>query len=172
MRRTTRQRRVLLALGLVGFLVLSAVGTLLSRPLVRAQLVGAFGDPRPDQLIEAGALHLEGTLISRDPWRDGHDLISYEYYVEDVMYVGYLRIDPEVGQGWTRFGPIDVEVAATDPSISRVEGVVRAPRAALIDPAMGVATAVAVLQLVLAAGVCGVLILGLRRGGTATGDDP
>lgn len=116
-------------------LLISGVSTSATADRVHRSLLGSFGSAERDLAIEAAPELLEGTLMSKDALEGdpSRSIISYEYFYDGVMYVGYAAVDIDETIRWKRLGPIDIEVAPHRPELSRPEGLVLAPAGWISD---------------------------------------
>ena len=97
-----------------------------------------YGTGVSDAAIEGRARLLDGEIMTSDPWEDGW-LVSYEYYFEEVLEVGYQRIPTEEGQRLAFGSRVRIEaIPAPRPTAdegvayqgrSRLLGTLREPRA-------------------------------------------
>ena len=115
-------------------LLTSAVLTSASADRVHKALESRWGSGERDASIEANPEAMEATLITLDALEQpGRSLISYEYFVGEVIFVGYAAVDANETIRWKRFGPIDIEVSRDKPEFSRPEGLVLWPRGWITD---------------------------------------
>lgn len=149
---------------LAGVLAVLAVGTWAGSGAVDGVLRGRFGSAERDRAIEANPVLVEGTLMSADPLEgDPRWLVSYEYYVEVELFVGYARVPAEATLDWKRLEPLDVEVAADQPDLSRPAGVILAPSGWISDGWRRLSGWLALAQLVIGLGLGAVGLTRVRR---------
>lgn len=125
--------RIVFALGVA--LMVSGVAMSANEDRVHGLLVQRFGSSERDRAVQADPESMEGTLMSKDALEEDprRSIISYEYIYEGEMFVGYAVVDADATVAWKRLGPIDIEVARSQPELSRPRGMVLAPRGWISD---------------------------------------
>lgn len=120
-----------------------------------AMAVGRWGDTSIDRAIDGDRDVVSALVITSDDLPGGW-VVSYEYYYDASLYIGYQRVSADVGRTFAVGDDVDVEVASSDPVRSRLGGTrfrpygwvgdgLRALQTGVVVIAAGIAVSIAAL---------------------------
>jgi hypothetical protein len=112
----------------VGVAVLAAAA-LLTAPLVDPYVLRRYGEPLYDHVIDGDTELLIAELMTAHPTAEGLALLSYEYFFEGELFVGYRRVPLDRAAGLRVFDEIDIEISRSEPELSRLVGTLIRPDA-------------------------------------------